>query len=392
VCSECIVIAVVQVRKDQEKGRHRSASVSRSPPALHSVIMTKELSPSIIRAINLIEVLIEDLEDEGVDASAIELPPNYQDVMVTWPEDRIRRYFDDIRQGKSPGAVLEQAVPRIPEPSKETFDLWFPGLARSGTARADPSKILVCFPNAGNAEDMYTSEGSGARKQPSPLLEYCREHDVQVLAPQYPGRAMRLKETPITTAKGMAEALFDVLAPSLISTPWILLAHSVGTWISYEFLLLCKSRGVPLPERAFLSAMPSPDIEMGKRPWRQQRSLHEEAFKDECREWDISEVVFSEAMWGMYQPLLRADFTMFDEYPEDQERRASWPAFDFPIQAFWGTKDRRVTEEMVMGWANVTSGSFRIERVDGNHLWPLDLKAKKVWLERIVSRLSSKEE
>ena len=29
---------------------------------------------------------------------------------------------------------------------------------------------VVCFPNAGNAEDMYTSEGTGARKVSSPLL------------------------------------------------------------------------------------------------------------------------------------------------------------------------------------------------------------------------------
>lgn len=29
---------------------------------------------------------------------------------------------------------------------------------------------ILCFPNAGNAEDMYTSEGTGVRRAPSPLL------------------------------------------------------------------------------------------------------------------------------------------------------------------------------------------------------------------------------
>jgi hypothetical protein len=29
---------------------------------------------------------------------------------------------------------------------------------------------VLCFPNAGNAEDMYTSEGTGVRRAPSPLL------------------------------------------------------------------------------------------------------------------------------------------------------------------------------------------------------------------------------
>lgn len=36
--------------------------------------------------------------------------------------------------------------------------------------------------------------------------------------------------------------------------------------------------------------------------------------QEECRGWDVNEVVFSGAMWGTYQPLLRADFTLFDEY------------------------------------------------------------------------------
>ena len=29
---------------------------------------------------------------------------------------------------------------------------------------------VICFPNAGNAEDMYTLEGAGVRFVPSPLL------------------------------------------------------------------------------------------------------------------------------------------------------------------------------------------------------------------------------
>ena len=146
---------------------------------------------------------------------------------------------------------------------------------------------------------MYTSEGTGVRKVSSPLLEWCRDNKVECLAPQYPGRAMRLKEPRITSAKGMAQALFPVLSPSLCdpSIPWILIAHSVGTWIAYEFLVLCRERGVPMPRQAFISAMPCPDIPFDARPWRQQKNLNEEEFKDECREWDISDIVFSTSMW-----------------------------------------------------------------------------------------------
>lgn len=36
--------------------------------------------------------------------------------------------------------------------------------------------------------------------------------------------------------------------------------------------------------------------------------------QEECRAWDVNEVVFSPGLWGTYHALMRADFTLFDEY------------------------------------------------------------------------------
>lgn len=36
--------------------------------------------------------------------------------------------------------------------------------------------------------------------------------------------------------------------------------------------------------------------------------------QEECRGWDVNEVVFTPALWPIYQALMRADFTLFDEY------------------------------------------------------------------------------
>jgi surfactin synthase thioesterase subunit len=41
---------------------------------------------------------------------------------------------------------------------------------------------------------------------------------------------------------------------------------------------------------------------------------------------------------------MRADFTLFDEY---QHGHAAAPQFTFPVTAFWGHRDRRITEQMV---------------------------------------------
>lgn len=90
-------------------------------------------------------------------------------------------------------------------------------------------------------------------------------------------------------------------------------------------------------------------------------------------------------MWPTYQPLLRADFTMFDEYTFTH---TSSPPFEFPFMTFWGTRDRRVKEAHVRGWSKFAGGKFTIEAVEGNHLWPLDKAAKGVWLGRIAEELA----
>lgn len=154
--------------------------------------------------------------------------------------------------------------------------------------------------------------------------------------------------------------------------------------MAYELLRAVQAAGLPLPRGAFLSAMASPDIPVPVRPWRLQRGLDEGAFREECRGWDVNEIVFSAAMWGTYQPLMRGDFTLFDEY---QHLHAGAAPFGFPLATFWGSDDRRIKESMVQGWRAFTTGAFSCSMVPGNHLWPLDKEAKRLWLEAVAAEL-----
>lgn len=137
-------------------------------------------------------------------------------------EGDIRAYFQSsgtIYPPTSKPAPSQQ--PRLPPADPETFHRWFPGLALSRTSCAAPVLRVLCFTNAGNAEDLFTSEGTGARRAPSPLLEWCRENKAECLAPQYPGRGMRMKDARITCARDMAAALLPVVASKLYDTPWV---------------------------------------------------------------------------------------------------------------------------------------------------------------------------
>lgn len=85
-------------------------------------------------------------------------------------EDAIRTYFasDGKTHPSSPKSI--DLPPRFPTADDDTFKRWFPGLGLSRTACPAPQMRVVCFANAGNAEDMYTNEGTGIRRAPSPLL------------------------------------------------------------------------------------------------------------------------------------------------------------------------------------------------------------------------------
>jgi hypothetical protein len=41
--------------------------------------------------------------------------------------------------------------------------------------------------------------------------------------------------------------------------------------------------------------------------------------QDECRSWDVNEIVFSPALWPAYHHLMRSDFQLFDEYVFEHE-------------------------------------------------------------------------
>ena len=68
---------------------------------------------------------------------------------------------------------------------------------------------------------------------------------------------------------------------------------------------------------------------------------------------------------------------------------AGGPPFAFPITAFYGDADRRVTEAHVRGWARFTSGAFACRRMEGHHLWPLQHGPKTAWLQAIADGLTA---
>ena len=314
--------------------------------------------------------------------------------MSLWDEDTARDYFESggvlpagaALDAPKPAAAPASAAP-LPRVSDEEFKRWFPKWQKPA---AQPKFRLVCFHNAGSSESVWT--GRGMRQQTdNPFVVHCRDKGGELLAVELPGRESRRADKRETQLHKYAAALFPVLAPLLQeaeSTPYVVIGHSMGTWLCYEFLRLLQAKGIPMPAQAVLSGFPSPDIAEAQRPWSRNAPMDDEAFKDECRGWDVNAVVFAPANWGTFSPMMRDDFTLFDAY-EHPAAHASSPPFGCALRCYYAEKDKRVKKEHVEMWQRYGTGSFSVEQVPGNHLFFYDVPARATYMRKVVEGLPS---
>ena len=469
---------------------------------------TSEEDDAFVRRVNLLEILAEDHP---------EIPPPPEDAARAWTETRIRAHYDAISASRAPPSVdrvrasevedvqktkldaksasttkTRRPFPeraRFPETDEATFKRWFPGYARANEriptecedARNDasrdasrsvpvnvrrtpkkPTARVLCWPNAGNGEDVYTNErlrvDGVVRLRKSPLLEWCRTHDVEVYAVQLPGRGGRSGEKPFRCVKEAARETLKIVARRFFmfaetvetaetaetvetanrgdtdapeetfeeasEVPWMIIGHSVGSWCAFEFAREARSHGFPPPEMAFLSGFPAPDVLSEDRPWRPNASLDDARFKDECSEWGVDKAVFHERVWPSFEPLLRADFTLFDRYAyletdrgaadddaaDDDAAddaaarsgfnpRSSWTPFPgletlrgVPfVMTFRGADDSRITRDAVLEWSRFVDAEYAHREIAAApHLFPLLPEKKTEWFGAIRDAMDAR--
>ena len=326
---------------------------------------------------------IEDIRDECL---ADDLDIDFER-MSLWSADEARVYFESGGEVEPPSQSSTPLpspdnAPKLPAPSEEQLKSWFPKRQKRDGA---PKFRLVCFHNAGSAESIYTGRGM-RQSQDNPFVKHCAAAGGELLCPELPGREARRKDARSTSLRPYAEALFPVLAPLLQDgVPYAMVGHSMGTWMLFETLRLLMERGIPLPAQIVVSSFPAADIAPADRPWRKSRGMGEDAFKDECRTWDINEVIFQPSMWKVYEGLLKDDFNLFDEY-----EYAPLPApISVPVRAYYAAKDKNVKRHHVDGWKRLLAAGtpFSVDEVGGNHLFFYDVPVRAAWMEAVVRGL-----
>lgn len=217
---------------------------------------------------------------------------------------------------------------------------------------AAPEMRLVCLAHAGGGASTFIR---WAQLMP-PWLELC--------AVKLPGREERISHPFPRSISDIVAAVLAELE-TLPSAPLALFGHSFGGIIAFEIAHELASSKNPVSV-FFPSAVRSPQLP-------NQRSLLHQLPDEELARQLLNARGLSEALLARPQllkvviPIIRADLTLYERYEMWRER-----SLDCVIVALGGHEDLLVDTYELDGWAEVTTGEFRKEMVDGGHFFIRD--------------------
>ena len=230
---------------------------------------------------------------------------------------------------------------------------------------------LFCFPYAGGGASAYFAWSRALR-----------DHPIEVLAVQPPGRENRLRETPCTDLGRLVAALAAAIAP-LTDRPFGFFGHSMGALVAFELARALRAGGGAQPSHLFVSGARAPQLPSEEEPLREIAGDDEFVTAVAERYGGIPPLVLENAeLRSVIVPALRADLVVTETYAYRDA-----PPLACPVAAYGGDADAMVKEDRLAQWREQTTGEVSCRLFDGDHFF-LNA-ARDALLHDITSRLQS---
>jgi surfactin synthase thioesterase subunit len=227
---------------------------------------------------------------------------------------------------------------------------------------------LFCFPSAGKGAAGYTSW--------RPLFPEA----VEVLPARLPGREGRFREEPVTRFPDLVDQLAAQIEP-LLDAPYALFGHSLGALVAFELARLLRGRGKPLPLLLMVAARSAPHLRTTTPICHLPRDEFLNAIQDRYGSFD-QEIKNNPEILHRFEPILRADFTLFDNYAYDEQ-----PPLECPIRAYGGTRDTMISPSHLQAWDRHTVAGFTSRTFDGHHFF---FEKDRTILEQLVDDIDGR--
>jgi surfactin synthase thioesterase subunit len=210
------------------------------------------------------------------------------------------------------------------------------------------STVLFCFPFAGGGVSVYKE-----------WIDYFDDSTV-VCPVQLPGRGERMMEKPYTQMDALQEDLIEEIRPYK-DNKIILFGHSMGAKIAYETgrrlenlnigvagLIISGSRAPHVPERDPI------------------HHLEDQAFEEELTRFNglPKEFLENRELLNFFTPMLRADFTLVENYCKEGVE-----SLKCPIVAFGGHEDEEASLDDLKVWQSYSHSGFKYQMFEGGHFF-----------------------
>lgn len=216
---------------------------------------------------------------------------------------------------------------------------------------ADRPRRVFCFPHAGGGSALFYR------------WQRWLPDDVALVPMRLPGREDRMREPPYDSIAELADDAAEAIG-SLPPRPYILVGHSMGSYLVWEVTRRLEERDGPHPQRCIVAACGAP---RPRDPATDIAHLPDEEFVEAViQRYDgIPKGIRDDPeLIALVIPPLRADLHMIESYPCPAPQPIATD-----IVALGGTEDPSVAPHRLEAWGDWTSGEFRVARFPGGHFF-----------------------
>ena len=210
---------------------------------------------------------------------------------------------------------------------------------------------LFTFPFSGAGAVIY-----------QPWVKDFNNTDIQLVGVQLPGREARLHEPALLNLELLVEQLSIAILP-FTNKPYSFFGHSLGGLVAFELSRKLRKLDANLPEHLFVSAFRAPDM-INPNPILHRLSDHDLIEKMRVYGGTAEAIISNEDLMAILLPIIRADFTLFENYYYQIE-----PPLDVPITALSGQIDHVVKPSYMTDWILQTNQTFEHHIYEGDHFF-----------------------